>query len=144
MQKFTAFQYIKLDIANSFGLDKETFDNRLNWFNENKGSLSGLVDDADEPAQFYAGMLAYQDVLEGKPIGYMVGMDATASGLQCMAALTGCKVTAETVNMVNPDVRHDAYTDGFKVMGDLLDGKLDKIERSHTKDAIDYHSRTIQ
>ncbi|WDR22430.1 hypothetical protein PJM42_0024 [Salmonella phage vB_SenP_UTK0001] len=139
MQTFSAFQYIKLDVANSFGLDKETFDNRLNWFNENKGSLSGLVDDADEPAQFYAGMLAYQDVLEGKPIGYMVGMDATASGLQCMAALTGCKVTAETVNLVDPNVRKDAYTDGYKVMGNLLEGKIDKVDRKDVKGAIMTH-----
>ncbi|AGF88137.1 RNA polymerase [Salmonella phage FSL SP-058] len=139
MQTFSAFQYIKLDVANSFGLDKETFDTRLNWFNENKGSLSGLVDDADEPAQFYAGMLAYQDVLEGKPIGYMVGMDATASGLQCMAALTGCKVTAETVNLVDPNVRKDAYTDGYKVMGNLLEGKIDKVDRKDVKGAIMTH-----
>ena len=139
MQKFTAFQYIKLDVANSFGLDKETFDTRLNWFNENKSSLSGLVDDADEPAQFYAGMLAYQDVLEGKPIGYMVGMDATASGLQCMAALTGCKVTAETVNLVDPNVRKDAYIDGYKVMGNLLESKIDKVDRKDVKGAIMTH-----
>ena len=139
MQTFTPFQYIKLDVANSFGLDKETFDTRLNWFNENKGSLSGLVDDADEPAQFYAGMLAYQDVLEGKPIGYMVGMDATASGLQCMAALTGCKVTAETVNLVDPNVRKDAYTDGYKVMGNLLEGKIDKVDRKDVKASIMTH-----
>ena len=139
MQTFTAFQYIKLDIANSFGLDKELFEDRLNWFEANKNNLSGLVDDADEPAQFYAGKLCYEDTKAGLPTGYLVGMDATASGLQCMAALTGCKVTAETVNMVNPDKRHDAYTDGFKVMGDLLNGKLDKIERSHTKDATMTH-----
>lgn len=139
MQTFSAFQYIKLDIANSFGLDKELFNDRLQWFKENKDSLSGLVDDADEPAQFYAGMLAYQDVLEGKPTGYMAGMDATASGLQCMAALTGCKVTAETVNLVDPNVRKDAYIDGYKVMGNLLEGKIDKIDRKDVKGAIMTH-----
>lgn len=139
MQTFSAFQYIKLDIANSFGLDKELFDDRLQWFKENKDNLSDLVNDADEPAQFYAGMLAYQDVLEGKPIGYMVGMDATASGLQCMAALTGCKTTAETVNLVDPNVRKDAYTDGYKVMGNLLEGKIDKIDRKDVKASIMTH-----
>ncbi len=139
MQTFSAFNYIKLDIANSFGLDKELFDDRLKWLNDNKKDLSGLVNDADEPAQFYAGVLAYKDVLEGKPTGYMVGMDATASGLQCMAALTGCKVTAETVNLVNPDVRKDAYTDGYKVMGKLLNDKIDKIDRKDVKGAIMTH-----
>lgn len=139
MQQFTAFQYIKLDIANSFGLDKELFDGRIKWFEENKNNLANLVNDADEPAQFYAGMLAYQDVLEGKPIGYLVGMDATASGLQCMAALTGCKTTAETVNLIDPNCRKDAYTDGYKVMGELLNGKIDKIDRKDLKGAIMTH-----
>lgn len=144
MEIFTAFQYIKLDIANSFGLDKELFEDRLNWFEANKDNLSGLVDDADEPAQFYAGKLCYEDTKAGLPTGYLVGMDATASGLQCMAALTGCKVTARSVNMIDPDCRKDVYTDGYHAMIALLDGKMDKFERAQTKDAIDYHSRTIQ
>lgn len=139
MQKFSAFQYIKLDIANSFGLDKDLFNERLNWFEQNKMQLASLVDSADEPAQFYAGTLAYEDTKAGKPTGYLVGMDATASGLQCMAALTGCKVTAMSVNMVDPDCRKDVYTDGYKVMINLLDGKMDKFERADTKDATMTH-----
>lgn len=139
MQKFSAFQYIKLDIANSFGLDKDLFEERLGWFEQNKMQLASLVDSADEPAQFYAGTLAYEDTKAGKPTGYLVGMDATASGLQCMAALTGCKVTAMSVNMVDPDCRKDVYTDGYKVMINLLDGKMDKFERADTKDATMTH-----
>lgn len=139
MQKFSAFQYIKLDIANSFGLDKDLFGQRIDWFEQNKMQLASLVDSADEPAQFYAGMLAYEDTKAGKPTGYLVGMDATASGLQCMAALTGCKVTAASVNMVDPDCRKDVYTDGYHTMITLLDGKMDKFERAQTKDATMTH-----
>nr|DAX06401.1 MAG TPA: DNA directed RNA polymerase [Caudoviricetes sp.] len=139
MQKFSAFQYIKLDIANSFGLDKDLFNDRISWFEQNKMQLASLVDSADEPAQFYAGMLAYEDTKAGKPTGYLVGMDATASGLQCMAALTGCKVTAASVNMIDPDCRKDVYTDGYHVMINLLDGKMDKFERADTKSATMTH-----
>ena len=80
MQTFTAFEYIKIDIANSMGLDKETYQTRLDWFEANKHQLHALVNQAEEPAQFYAGILAYEDTLAGKPIGYLVGQDATASG----------------------------------------------------------------
>lgn len=139
MERFSAFQYIKLDIANSFGLDKDLFEERLNWFEQNKMQLASLVDSADEPAQFYAGMLAYEDTKAGKPTGYLVGMDATASGLQCMAALTGCKVTARSVNMVDPNCRKDVYTDGYKVMGNLLEGKIDKFERADVKSTLMTH-----
>lgn len=80
MKFYSAFQYIKIDISNSFGLDKETYQVRLDWFEANKHQLHDLVDQAEEPAQFYAGILAYKDTLAGKPIGYLVGQDATASG----------------------------------------------------------------
>lgn len=136
MQMFTPFQYIKLDIANSFGLDDKLFQERLDWFESNKDNLANLINDADEPAQFYAGMLAYQDVMSGTPTGYLVGMDATASGLQCIAALCGCPVTASSVNMVDPNKRKDVYTDGYHVMLDMLDGKMDKFERKPVKGAI--------
>lgn len=136
MQTFTALQYIKLDIANSFGLDDKTFEDRLEWFQNNKDDLASLVNDAEEPAQFYAGLLAYQDVMSGKPTGYLVGMDATASGLQCIAALCGCPKTASSVNMVEPDKRKDVYMDGYAVMKEMLDGKMDRFDRKPVKQAI--------
>ena len=135
MQTFTPFQYIKLDIANSFGLDDKLFQERLDWFEANKDNLAGLVNASEEPAQFYAGILAYQDVMSGTPTGYLVGMDATASGLQCIAALCGCPVTASSVNMVDPDKRKDVYTDGYHIMLEKLDGKMDKFERKPVKGA---------
>lgn len=138
MQQFTAFQYIKIDIASSFGLDKETYQVRLDWFEANKHQLHSLVNQAEEPAQFYAGILAYEDTLAGKPIGYLVGQDATASGYQVMAALSGCKVTAESVNLVDPTQRKDVYTDGHRVMQELL-GENISFERKDTKRAMMTH-----
>lgn len=135
MKFYSAFQYIKIDISSSFGLDKETYQVRLDWFEANKHQLHDLVNQAEEPAQFYAGILAYEDTLAGKPIGYLVGQDATASGLQCMAALTGCKVTAESVNLVDPTQRKDVYTNGHKVMQELL-GEDISFERKDTKRSI--------
>lgn len=55
--------------------------------------------------------------------------------LQCMAALTGCKVTAESVNLVDPTQRKDVYTNGHKVMQELL-GEDISFERKDTKRAI--------
>lgn len=136
MQTFTPIQYLKIDIANSAGLDKELFEDRIQWFDDHADCLIDFLNDAEEPAQFYAGMLAYQDVQAKQPTGYLVGLDATASGTQIMAAITGCRITAETVNLVNPNVRADGYTIGYTFMRDLLDGKLDKFERKDIKDAI--------
>ncbi|NUY61229.1 hypothetical protein, partial [Pantoea brenneri] len=73
MQHFTGKQYLMIDIANSFGLDGEQYETRLNWFSENEHHLESLVRDAEEPAQFLAGVLAWRDTLAGVPSGYMVG-----------------------------------------------------------------------
>ena len=80
MQKFTPLEYIKIDIANSFGKDKLDWNDRISWFEDNKNQLNKLVDEADAPAQMYAGVMAYNDALKGIPSGYLVGMDQTCSG----------------------------------------------------------------
>lgn len=109
MQTFTGIEYLKIDIANSFGLDKEIWETRLNWFDQNEHQLERLVNQADEPAMFYAGVQAYRDVQAGKPIGYMASLDATSSGLQILACLTGDRKTAELCNVVDVGFRENAY-----------------------------------
>ena len=32
MMRFTGKQYLQIDIASNYGLDKETWEHRLNWF----------------------------------------------------------------------------------------------------------------
>ena len=109
MELFTGIEYLKIDIASSFGLDKEIWENRIAWFNQNEHQLDQLVSQADEPAMFYAGVQAYRDVMAGKPIGYMASLDATSSGLQILACLTGDRHTASLCNVVDIGYRENAY-----------------------------------
>lgn len=108
-QTFTGRQYLQIDIANNFGLDKLNWNERLDWFNQNEHQLDQLIQQAKEPALFYAGVKAYRDVLAKKPIGYMISLDATSSGLQILAALTGDPQTAALCNVVDTGQREDAY-----------------------------------
>lgn len=141
MQTFTPRQYLAIDIANNFGLDKETWDTRLSWFEENKSSLLNLTGSAEEPALFYAGVKAYEDMLAGKPIGYTVALDATSSGLQLLSCLTGDRRASELCNVVNymgengKPLRRDAYTVVYQLMLDIL-GESSRIKRSDTKQAV--------
>lgn len=141
MQTFTAKQYLAIDIANNFGLDKKTWDERLSWFEENKGNLHNLMGSADEPALFFAGVKAYEGMLAKKPIGYTVALDATSSGLQLLACLTGDRKAAELCNVVNfigpngKPLRRDAYTVIYHHMLDIL-GESSRIKRSDTKQAV--------
>lgn len=135
MQAFTGVEYLKIDIANNFGLDKLDWDDRLTWFDQQKNNLPGMLNQAKEPALFYAGLKAYRNVEAGLPIGYMVSLDATASGLQILACLTGDAKAAELCNVVDTGTREDAYV---KVYQHMLNQVADKtsIDRDDTKYAI--------
>lgn len=134
-QTFTGRQYLAIDIANNFGLDKLDWDQRLDWFENNRDQLSCLVQLADEPALFYAGISAWEEVCQGKPIGYMISLDATSSGLQILAALTGDRLAAQLCNVVDTGSREDAYTTIYQRML-LATGGNAKIDRAQCKEAV--------
>jgi hypothetical protein len=132
---FTGHQYLMIDVANNFGLDKEDWDVRLQWFQDNEPHLESLLNQADEPALYFASVKAYRDVQKGLPIGYTVGLDATSSGLQILACLTGDRSAAELCNVVDTGHRQDAYTNIYNLMLQRSGGNA-KINRTDTKQAI--------
>lgn len=134
MQQFTGAEYLKMDIAGRFGLDKENWDVRLNWFEENKHQLYSLVEKADEQAGFLAGILAYEKAKKGIPTGYTISLDATSSGIQILAALSGCIESAKTCNLVNTGNREDAYSIIYSAMNEAL-GSVGYAERKAVKNA---------
>jgi len=113
--------YLKIDIANTMGYDKLTWLERIvranaiisNTFykviNDNKyerdfASIEEAIvaqsKEADSPLLFIKAMFAYyHGVILGKPIGHNMSLDSTASGLQIMAALSGCCITARNCNV---------------------------------------------
>jgi Schitoviridae RNA polymerase len=134
-QTFTAREYLKIDIANNFGHDKLTWADRIQWFDAHEQQLEDLIQGAKEPALYYAGCKAWRDVQQGKPIGYMISLDATSSGLQLLAALTGDRWAAELCNVVDTGSREDAYTTIYHdMLGQIGEGS--KISRDDTKQAI--------
>lgn len=136
MDKFTGFEYLKIDVANSFGLDKENWDTRINWFNENQHNLVNMINEADEPAMFFAGLNAVNDVMNGRPSGYPISLDATSSGMQLLSLFSGCELSAQICNVIDVGKRMDAYTYIYDVMRNegLLEGM--RIERKDVKRAI--------
>lgn len=112
MQQFTGLEYMKIYMANCMGLDKLTWDERLTWADSmlsNQNLVDKAIENADEPFLFIKTLHAYNDVMADIPTGFIMGLDATASGLQIMACLTGCHKTAENVNLINNGKRNDAY-----------------------------------
>lgn len=135
MQTFTGREYLKIDIANNFGLDKLDWDDRIAWYDANESQLPQMIHAAKEPALFYAGCKAMADVQAGQPIGYMISLDATSSGIQLLAALTGDPYAASLCNVVDTGQREDAYVSIYQVMLAMVQDKS-KLTREQTKDAI--------
>ena len=80
MQLFSNSDYFKIDIADNFGLDKKTWDERIAWFEENKENLIDIKDEAEEPAQYLKAVYAYVDAINTNMTKHIMRLDATASG----------------------------------------------------------------
>lgn len=137
MQTFTGTEYLKIDVAGNFDgkLDKLDWADRIEWTDQNDAQLEALTDQAESPAQFFAGVQALRAAQQGKPSGYAISLDATASGMQILAALTGCQKTGKLTNIVNTGHRVDPYTALYGSMAAQIGAKA-TISRDDTKSAI--------
>lgn len=120
MQSFTGFEYIKIDIANAFGMDKELFEARIDWVDSHIDELEDLITEADDAPLYLAGVMALRAAQSGHPTGHMVGLDACSSGLQIMGTLIGDVETCTNTGLIDPTTRADIYTYCTDVMNDLL------------------------
>lgn len=109
MQLFSGRNYLKIDVANTFGLDKKLWQERIDWVDQNADILESFIDDAKEQMLFAKAVNAYREAEANQPIGHLMGLDCTASGLQVLAVLIGCKKTAQRVNLINTGKREDVY-----------------------------------
>lgn len=148
MQTFTGAEYLKMDIAKNFSgdLDKCDFQERLDWFNDNEEAIFQWVDGNDtdfqklleaseDPALFYASCMAYRDYTMGVASGYPISLDACSSGLQLLACLVNCELSAKLCGVVSTGHREDSYTNIYDAMCKTL-GSTSVIQRKDTKHAI--------
>ena len=103
-------------IANHAGKDKLTWKERHDWAKAQKTNKIKWK----EPILGRKALRALKDTEEGKSTGYVMSIDATSSGIQIMAVLSGCEKTAKLVNCIDPDVRHDLYDNVAQMMNKKL------------------------
>ena len=136
MQTFTGLEYLKIDIASNFGLDKKDWDVRLDWFEKHEHELEQLIGAAEEPALYAAGVMALRKAQNGQETGYPISLDAVASGLQILACLSGCERSARLCGVVSTGHREDAYTNIYHEMCNRTGDEGRRIGRPDTKRAI--------
>lgn len=133
MKTFTGQEYLKIDVASNFGLDKKDWEDRIAWFNENENQLESLVNEADNPPLFFASVQAWRDVKAGRPTGYTTSLDAAASGLQILACLSACETSARICGVLSTGHREDAYMNFYQIMKNMVGEKLGAINRGIMK-----------
>lgn len=135
MKEFTGFQYLLIDVANHFGLDKRTFEERIDWARAHLHELEALADQAESPYLYRKTVAAIRKTQQGQPTGHLVAMDACCSGIQLMSALTGCISGARATGLVDPDRRADAYSELQTRMQGIL-GPDFSVARGDAKQAL--------
>lgn len=138
MKNFTGWQYLLIDVANAFGLDKEVFEKRIEWAEENLAQLEALTDKAETKPLYVKAVMAIRKVQKGIPTGHLVGFDAVCSGVQIMSAITGCEAGARATGLIDTGERPDAYSTTTKVMNEVLaaEGLSVSVPRKDAKTAL--------
>ncbi len=114
--------WLAFQVATTYGLDKSTLTERLDWVKNNKHIIACVACDpinhihewevADEPWQFLAACEEYYNcvlVCSRQFTALPVATDATCSGLQILAGLARDASTARLVNVLPSDTPQDAY-----------------------------------
>lgn len=135
MKMYSGFEYLLIDTANAFGLDKKLFEERIQWGRDNLDQLETLYPQADSKNLYAKAVLAIRKAQAHVPTGHMVGVDAICSGAQMMSVLTGCVEGCKATGLIDMGVRPDAYTSVTNAMQGLL-GNLLSVSRQDAKDAV--------
>lgn len=135
MTEYTGWQYLLIDVANQFGLDKLLFEQRIEWATDNLDRLESLADDAENHPLYMKAVMAIREAQQGYSIGHIIGLDAVCSGIQIMSALTGCYEGGKSTGLVNTGVRPDAYGRTTDVMNQIMNGGV-VVPRAKAKEAL--------
>jgi hypothetical protein len=102
-QTFTPFEYLLIDVANNFGLDKALYATRIQWTKDNLDNLEEHVVDADSPNMYWKSVDAVRCAQAGIPTGHLVGFDSAASGIQLMSVTARCNVGMFNTGVINDE-----------------------------------------
>ena len=77
---FSGIEYLTIDISNHYGLDKETFENRIDWVKQNQDRLETYTDFAEDKYLYAKAVNHFRKALKGLPTGHTVALDSVCSG----------------------------------------------------------------
>ena len=106
-------EWLLIDIANAYGLDKANWETRLQWTRDNLETIlnsSSLEDTASDKLLFRQAVKEYKYYLQTGKSRQIVRLDATASGYQLMSVITRDEKAMEMLNVLGNTKRQDFYS----------------------------------
>lgn len=134
MYMLTPFEWLCVDVCNNGHNDKLLFPERVRWVKDNFNRLPYLQTSKKERPLYLKAVSALYKACRGEATGHMVGLDATCSGMSIMSVVTKCYQGCLATNLIDPNVRNDAYTMVTGAASNMLDGDL-IVSRADAKDA---------
>lgn len=114
--------WLKIHLANTYGIDKVSFADRMRWVDENEAALLDSAEnpldgsrfwcEADSPFCFLAACFEYAEAVKQGPsfVSHLpVALDGTCSGLQHFSAMLKDAVGGEAVNLLPAEKPQDIY-----------------------------------
>jgi len=134
--------WLCVQLANLFGFDKVSFDQRVEWVMEHEdrildSALSPLDGqrfwtEADEPWGALAACFEYAGFkMEGAAhVSHLpIAMDGSCSGIQHFSAMLRDQRGAEAVNLTNTPLPNDIYTEVLYVVNDALKASAEPLAK---------------
>jgi len=135
MQKITPYEYLLIDVASQFGHDKCTWEERVEWTKDNMPYLEDGIGIAKKSLLFAKAVNALRLVQAGKPTNFIMGLDASASGISIAGLLVGCEKTLIQTNLINTGKVQDVYANLTQEMNNHLDTEI-QVARDDAKSAL--------
>ena len=131
----SGLRYLKIDIANAFGLDKQSYEDRINFVDS--FSIERIKEEeflADSPYEYRNAVEQLSNHYNGLPVEHITYLDCTNQALQLYAVLTSCKDTAYLCNISSGNELTDAYGVLAIAMNEITG--LDIFDRNNCKKAL--------
>lgn len=137
-------RWFKIHGANTYGVDKVSYADRVQWVEENKERLCHIAADpishraewgvADKPFQFLAWVLEYAEYCKSPETfrsRLAIAQDGTCNGIQNFSAMLRDSVGGAATNLIDADTPNDIYGEVAKVV-------IAKLEDSNSPTAAQW------
>lgn len=149
--------WLKVHIANLFGVDKVSFEERIKWVDDHTDDLFNVAldpltytfwDTADKKFQALAACYEYASLMvngEDHITRIPIALDGSCSGLQNLGMALRCEVTGKSVNLIPQEQPADIYSEvARKVVSALTDCNSIVTNATHEEATKEAEELTIK